>query len=232
MSRFRTTFFVLLLAAIGAYGMLMEKVEFTTLFDEYFRLENRLTRVTNIEPQLNILTENIWKAISAYDPKAGKKADFSDITQKDFFSRWDKELAGVMKETLNDNARAKLDIARRALKVLDKRVGSLKEESIKKLLEDDNASLFFSDTSSVAKDIYTDKMQKAMGQIRVSVGVIEKSVGDYVTAESSSLKEHNGFVRDNISLIESKLRYCLIGGLFILLLVFVSVFRIQSIRRG
>jgi hypothetical protein len=229
MRKFFAGFLVIMLALVAVYAVLgLQRLEGESLGD-YRNLEKRLQVIIGIRAPLTSLTDSIWRAISAYDPKSGKKVGFSNNMFNDSFDRWNAEVEQVKKETPNDEARRKLDILQRSLRVLARRVYSLDDDSINKIMSDD---IFSDEVETKSKDVYTDLMQKTMGQIRVSVGVVNTAISEYVEAAVPELVACNRVAEGTSAKVDRMVQYFLGIGAVLLLFSLVGIGRIKPKSGG
>jgi len=215
MHKFLSGFLVVMFAFSAAYAIVTLQRTAGEASVDYRNLEDRLHTIIAIRPQLTSMTDRIWQAISAYDPKSGKKVSFLNNIYFDSFTKWDAEVKQTRNATGNVESRRKLDVLERSLRVLSRRVYSLDDDSIKKILSDD---IFSDDSETKAKDVYTDRMQKTMGQIRLSVAVINTAICEYAVAATGELEEANRVAAGKAAKIDRTVHYFfLIGSVFCML---------------
>lgn len=224
----------LLNSVIIAALLLLNFVCLKNAFQQHKRyglIARRFRFIYPIKPQLAELENKLWGIISVYDPSQGRKVSLDELKYQELISKMMNSIDAAAVLAKDARLALQLDILKRSVKSLSKRIDTIKDRIEMKKMDEESARMLFPGTKQLylLSESYIDELKALLEQIRLVRRVIEGNISNYEEIEIEGLDSEN----ETVAKINQRWLLiniiCVIGVGILLLLLFKAIARESSV---
>jgi hypothetical protein len=149
----------------------------------------QLTSINDIKEQLTKVEKELWQIISG-NKSGSSKFVFTGSQLYKMLDNINATIETGVKETAIRDVQIKLYLVQKSMDTMTKFVRSLEEQEKSREMDEESTAIYFpgSIKATMFVDSYVDENEKIMNKIGFSKNIINKNIGDYISAGLIELK--------------------------------------------